>query len=89
MNSDDPIYAHCQAEEEDAGSDLTTPQTRALAPAAPTFSRASVSTNPMSSVNSKEEVGVALPFQRPAWVSNLDRAFLVCREVHLKPVVSP
>jgi hypothetical protein len=90
MNSDDPIYAHCQAEEEDAASDfiLSTPQTGAgaLAPADPTLPSASASTDAMSSDNSKEKVGFALPLQRPAWVSHLDRAFLVCREVHIKPV---
>jgi len=83
MNNDDPIHAFCSVVEEvhDATSDAI--MTSAGALAAPTFPIVSASTDAITLINSKEEVDVDVPLQRPTWVSNVDRAFLVCREVHL------
>ena len=87
MNND-PIHAFCRAEEEDQGvagasPSTTTAESSALAPAAPTVPIESASTDVMAPKSSKEVGGVDLPLQRPVWISSVDRAFLVCREVHI------
>jgi len=84
MNNDDPIHAFCSAVEEVHDATSGAIITSASALAAPTIPMVSASTDAITSINSKEEVDVDVPLQRPTWVSNVDRAFLVCRKVHLK-----
>lgn len=79
MNNDDPIHAGCHTEEEgqdvaSASPSMTNVESSALAPAVTTVH---IETDKIS----KEVGDIELPSQRPAWISSVDRAFLVCREV--------